>query len=137
MNAQQLFDMSASHLLSQKAKSAGVVNGVTTCKLHGDGLQCAIGCLIPSTVHTPAIEGFSVLDILASAGGELRASDYTVRLTPNQMDFFSAWIPYADLLYDLQCTHDASNVNEWELKLHAIAHKYGLSMSAISHNLIV
>lgn len=129
MNAQELFDAAALHLLCQGAKSTGVVDGIEACMLHSTaGLRCSIGCLIPDHIYTTTLEGSSVLDILAAAGGSNKMADRDVRLNARQARFFSEWLPHGDLLYELQCTHDAFPVEEWLSRLKRIAVKHSLRL---------
>ena len=128
MNAQELFDASALHLLCQNERSIGSVDGLeNACRLNnGKGLRCAIGCLIPPEYYTKRLEGSSVLDILAAAGGSNKFADREVRLTSKQVSFFSGWLQHSDLLYDLQATHDAFPIEDWSTRLRSVAVKHGL-----------
>lgn len=133
MIAQQLFGTSALHLLTQNAKSVGIVNGAQSCQLHSkDGRRCAIGCLIPRDLYSSTLEGSSILDILAAAGGSTKFSDMEVQLTNRQAVYFSGWLGQEDLLYELQCTHDAFEVEEWTERLQRIAKKYSLHFETVS-----
>lgn len=136
MNAQELFDTSALHMLCQGEKSTGVVGGLESCMLHSsDGRRCAIGCLIPDHIYTATLEGSSVLDILAAAGGSNKMADRDVRLNARQARFFSEWLEHGDLLYELQCTHDAFSVEDWLVRLRRTAVKHGLRFDArVAHS---
>ena len=54
MTHQEIFDEVAAHLLTQKKQA---VNDEGVCLYRTpSGLSCAVGCLIPDDLYTPAIE---------------------------------------------------------------------------------
>lgn len=54
IGCQETFDRVAKHLLKQNKKS---VNGTQCMYRSSDGLQCALGCLIPDELYVPSLEG--------------------------------------------------------------------------------
>ena len=52
---QKVFDKVATHLMEQ---GVAAVDKNNSCKYRtGDGLKCAVGCLIPDNKYTPRLEG--------------------------------------------------------------------------------
>jgi hypothetical protein len=95
----EVFEQVRDHLLSQNAKS---VDQRGECKYRSpDGLKCAIGCLIPDDVYTPAIESETVTGLS------------TIEFSISDMDIMHTYY----LLRGLQRIHDCFGVDEWEDRL--------------------
>lgn len=99
MDAQEIFDTVASHLLTQKAKA---VDGDSCMYRAPDGKKCAVGCLITDEEYSPDMEGSAISDLIDNGG----------------MKRFS---PFKALLEDLQGLHDFALLEEWPRRLRDIA----------------
>jgi hypothetical protein len=109
---QAVFNKVAKHLLKQKERSVGSLNGRDRCLYRGpNGLKCAVGCLIPNKMYSPDMEG-KILgrDVLAACG------------LPGSM------VP---LLISLQIMHDHCLPKEWPDRLRGIAKDYNLDASVL------
>ena len=108
MNAQQTFDTIVNHLRKQGGKSVVYVCKVYTyCAYRGaEGRKCAAGCLIPDSIYTKNMEGFSFCAII-----DMNENLYYLR-------------PFTNMIGELQSMHDAFDVTEWEDEMKAIAHRY-------------
>lgn len=108
MNAQEIFDTVATHLLTQRRKSMTLVNGEPLC-LYRDpiGLKCAVGCLITDEEYYPEMEGQIISAVFNS----------------HKLQRFK---PFHDLLFNLQRIHDSYEVTDWECNLRYVAQKEGL-----------
>lgn len=126
--AQELFDISAKHLLTQ-GKQAATEAG--ECKYRGpDKTMCAVGCLIPEHEYHPLMEG-SVIHLIRDGV-----------LTPERLSEFQT---HLELLRDLQRVHDTGRKPDedgvgapkfgperWRECLAAVADKYGLSKAVLA-----
>lgn len=113
MTNQELYTKVRKHLLTQMERSHifMTVKG-ETCLYRGPrGLKCAIGCLIPDTNYTPALESRLAGDtkIIEAAG-----------LNPNNVQ----------LAVCLQRVHDSLHVSRWEKRLNEIAKEFQLVVEA-------
>lgn len=112
MEAQEVFDKVATHLLTQNAKAK---NGGSCRYLADDGKRCAVGCLLPVEVARRADE---------------LAADNTVYgvardgLLPNEL------APHVDLLSRLQGIHDHVDVHCWRDELKSLARELGFEHGA-------
>ena len=112
MTDQEIFDRVATHLLSQGRRSMGAND---SCASRGhDGLQCAVGCLIPDELYRYELEGWSPTS--GVVGGVLRQALGQVLGWQRQ-----------SLLDQLQTVHDVSMLQSWRRGLHGIALSHGLS----------
>lgn len=123
MTKQEVFDKVARHLLTQRVKAVTSMYTLTPkCVYRSEnGLSCAIGCLIPDSLYTSAIEGTPV-----------RGGSGTLLLTVLR----KANVPvdnYADVsfLSDLQGVHDLCPVEAWKDQLLQVAVRYELNAAAI------
>jgi len=112
MEAQELFDKVAKHLLTQKAKAMRVMGYEPRCAYRGeDGKSCAVGCLIDDTEYAPWMEGNPV-DWLFDMDLPLTLRE---KLEGNR-----------GLLLDLQEVHDEYEVENWEQALRNLAKSHDL-----------
>lgn len=108
MNAQELFDKVATHLLTQGEQSRADAR----CAYRGDrGLQCAVGCLIPDDKYSSSMEGSGISLPLVQAG-----------LPPSIR-------VYLDLIKDLQVVHDAYSVWAWPAQLQVVADRHAITFT--------
>lgn len=116
MNTQEVFTKVATHLLTQKVKAK---SGQTCAYRSGDGLKCAVGCLIEDDEYMPEMEGHIVegLFTLAKTSDNSKLKSFYERLGQHQR-----------ILTDLQDVHDAWNTEDWRRGLHEVANTYGLTM---------
>lgn len=105
---QEIFDVVATHLLAQGAKSVGWTG---ECLYRGPkGLKCAIGVLISDELYSPEIEGASI--------SCLRFDVYLPFINRDKFPF----------LEKLQRVHDKCPVEDWRDELAKVAKKYALKM---------
>ena len=127
MNQEEIFDKVANHLLTQNARSFSTELQVCMYR-SGDGLMCAVGCLIKDDAYVERIEnspiGATVVDKVLIKSGIPMDTDPV----------------YEDLLLNLQQLHDGKcldcnsqtyDVFEWETGLQAIAKFFGLDYKGI------
>jgi len=108
---QEVFDIVATHLLTQNEKSEGVVNGEKTCMYrNSEGLMCAAGCLIEDAEYTKKSEGdlFFMTPYSTGVGYDLR-----------------------NLIGDLQFVHDSSDPEDWLYNLTAVAHEHEFDTNSL------
>ncbi len=111
MNNQQAFDRMCDHLMTQKAQA--YQNGYCVFRT-AQGLQCAIGCLIPDQVYHPNIEGMTVRSLKA------RYPDFAAIVA--DVDTY--------LLDECQYVHDRHEVPQWASELRKLAQKFELEAPA-------
>lgn len=107
MTKQEIFDKVASHLLTQRERSASD-NGA--CLYRGPrGLKCAAGFLIPDDIYTVDMEGENAEFVFTH--------------------FFklSAFREHVTLVLRLQAIHDNFGVDLWKDKLETLAKYEGIS----------
>lgn len=113
MKIQDMFDTIVNHLRKQGKKAEDAMEGGFLCKyLDEKGNKCAVGCLIPSVIYNPVMEGVQGRDLINNFP-ELKAYllkdwEYTVE----------------DLLWflaDMQEIHDYTSVNIWEIMFERVA----------------
>lgn len=114
MNKQEIYTRVRKHLLTQMQTS--VDDGGRRCVYRGkDGLQCAIGCLIPDETYRPELEG-------QLAGAEdILAAINVPRTLGNVSD-------EERLLIFLQRTHDLHPPEEWAERLAECIEKFGVAV---------
>lgn len=112
MNAQQIFDTVARHLLTQRRKSQDAMGN---CLYRGpDGMKCAAGILIPDEEYSPELETKYVENPLVwSATG---IDDETHR----------------PLIRSLQFMHDDDKVEDWPDELERIASEHRISSRIVA-----
>lgn len=121
MNAQEIFDTVATHLLKQNARSMGGIGdgGEPYCRYRGDaGRKCAIGCLIPDEVYTTEMERNPV--------GAL-----TTRFKEALPSYFREHIA---LLCDLQTIHDQYEPSGWRDGLAYLGKRAGFDLRVLAGN---
>jgi hypothetical protein len=104
--AQEVFEQSAKHLLSQNAKSISIDS--KNCMYKQGSLACAAGCFIADDEYSPAMEemGWSYLALL----GKVPSA-------------------HMDLIQDLQMVHDELDIAKWKQDLIHLAISYQLDHS--------
>ena len=107
MNKKQLFKTVAEHLLNQQAKSA--IGDLCMYRVP-NGNKCAVGCLISDKVYTEDLEGLA-----ADSGRMAEALNTSLNDSLTESDI--------DLLVELQLIHDNDLVEDWEVRLDALANK--------------
>ena len=108
MTNQEIFNKVYKHLLSQRLRS----EAIDGCRYRINGLQCAIGCLIPDKFYNPKMEGKSISGALKQFPG--------LRKLFNKEN--------VDLLTSLQILHDNEPVSMWSYQLERVAEKYHLKI---------
>jgi hypothetical protein len=120
-NDQQLFDLVAEHLLTQKAKSflrssvrfPGNPDG--NAYRGENGMKCAIGCVIPDEMYSSKLEGWSIFTT--------QFERIFRKVLGNNI--------HEDLPYVLQRVHDLYPVEAWIMKLSEVALDFDLSLAII------
>lgn len=105
MSAQNAFTKVVKHLRKQGEQSLDEIVG---CVYRGaNGLQCAVGCLIPDDKYREGMEGDSVSSLVEFTGWSGKAMS---------------------VLEDLQNLHDQTDVSYWEGRFKEIAKEQGLKL---------
>jgi len=96
MNAQEIFDVVAVHLVTQGTRA---IDDHGNCRYWDQetGRKCAIGCLIPENIYDPDFEGNSVHELSGAGWADLEAA-----VLPEDLP---AWA--ISFLARLQETHDS------------------------------
>lgn len=122
MTNQEVFDKVAMHLLTQKRMA--IQPNSQSCQYRtvvkeADGtettLKCAIGCLIPDDVYSPAMEGSRVYTLIRNYN---EVSNILLDLNDN-------------MLADLQTVHDCRTPLLWKHELETVAHRYKLATTIL------
>lgn len=114
MNAQQIFDKVATHLIKQGKRAAIKDEYGKVCMYRApDGCKCAAGCLIPDRLYRAGMERRGVIDL--SESFELPK-------------FFSQ---HLGLIANLQAVHDVRRPSRWRGALRRVAKLYGLNTDCI------
>ena len=100
--AQEVFDQSAGHLLSQVKRSAEDCSG---CRYRAGSLKCAAGVFISDEEYTSEIEG-ALWETLMSRD-----------LVPDE---------HSSLIFRLQAIHDTCSPEAWSQKLQELAQRENL-----------
>lgn len=108
MNAQEIFDTVAKHLLTQNAVSASgerhSPSNAFECLYRGDnGLRCAVGCLIPDDVYDPVMEGSPAVELICNFPRLFHLREHS------------------HMLSDLQDMHDEEDPRYWPKSLARLA----------------
>jgi len=115
MNAQEIFDKVAAHLLAQGIRSNMRCDGVTQCLYRGPaGTCCAVGVLIE--------------DDLADTGDRLGLSVWALA---NRADSPQWMRDHVLLLKSLQCVHDVQPPNRWAIALRIVAGEHELEVNFV------
>lgn len=104
MNKKEIFYKVAKHLMKQGRRSK---KGTECVYLASDGAKCAVGCLIPRKLYTPAIEGCGILH----DGVVLILEKLGIK-------------KYQKFLGELQRLHDDEMVQDWPMRLTEIAKEH-------------
>lgn len=118
---QEIFDIVAKHLLTQKVKSECVLNPGTvyshvSCRYRGDnGRKCAAGVLMPDALYNDVLEGWSVANIRVLAA----MPDVEMESVP--------------LVERLQKLHDLVQPYDWYDELCFLAGEERLSFNAAAY----
>lgn len=116
---QQTFDFVATHLLRQMKRAVRVSrDGNVLCVYRtAEGLSCAVGCLIPDDMYTPAME---------EIGG-------VCRLLTDIPDAIPLYFKdQRDFLMELQTIHDQVEIDEWRSELRLLAEYHDLNTAVLS-----
>ena len=114
MTDQELFDIVATHLLTQKCVAR--TGSDNNCAYRGsNNTKCAIGVLIPDDIYRPEMEGRGVIKLM-------ECYDEVSQLFKH--------ITY-DLLRQLQWIHDDGVVGGWLNKLERLADNKGLNTTVL------
>lgn len=124
MNAQQIFDTVATHLITQGVRSetkvpdTDIEDRVRCCYRGPNSLMCAVGCLIPDEAYHDNMEDRTAESVIGecAADGEPWAEELE---------------PHADLLSALQSIHDREKPEDWPFALSKLANTEGLTMPQI------
>jgi hypothetical protein len=115
MTKQQLFDRVKTHLLTQKTRAAE--RGVCQYRTR-DGLQCAIGCLIPDDSYSQKFEEHVI-------GGKKRKKE-----TPTGLKSLREAAGITDellaLAAALQWVHDIDDPRDWPKALEKVRSDFHL-----------
>lgn len=119
MNAQEIYDKVAVHLLTQNAKSkrprAGHPDAPPVCAYRGaEGRCCAAGCLL-------TLEEAEKADHLDEGvwGAVIQVMD------------LSRFANHTTLIEELQGVHDENEVEQWGVELAKLAEKHNLSTAVL------
>ena len=115
MTAQEIFTKSATHLLRQGGKSITFAPNKICAYRGNDGMECAIGCLIPDALYNRGMEARIVADMM---------------LFPGIPDLLGE--ANIDLLEALQLVHDMRGVSDWETELRAVATRFSLEFPEVA-----
>lgn len=125
MNAQQIFDKVAAHLIKQNEPSRGVDQCRYRCLYRGpNGKSCAVGCLIKDEYYSAALEGKGIRRPAVQEAVKM-SLDMTTR------DFFNV----ERLLSELQRVHDIAvfgcndYASYWPKSLQKVATEFGLTFT--------
>lgn len=120
MNAQEIYDKVAVHLLTQNAKSmTGELSafGKPLCAYRSpEGLSCAAGCLLT--------------DEEAKGLDNNRGTAWTAVKLWSTVDV-SRYDEHTDLIQELQTVHDHTEVDQWGIELAKLAEKHNLSTAVL------
>lgn len=115
ITAQEVFDISARHIIAQGYQRSGHEGGCTY--LNENGTKCAVGCLFEPGEYRPSMEGHDV-DMLNKE-----------HKLPDRL------VPHIDLLDHLQTAHDNTLIDgplAWAEHMREIAEQHGLSPAALA-----
>lgn len=111
-NKQEIFNKVYRHLLSQGKRS---INNNGMCEYRtGDGLKCAVGCLIDDKDYKPSLEGTAVNN-----------SQVVIALESSGINMADG---IADMLFELQDIHDNHPAHTWKDVLKDLARGLNLEL---------
>lgn len=116
MNAQQIFDKVAAHLLTQGKKAMVSTDQAAACMYRGpNGTRCAVGCLIPDELYHEDFEYHTAKELPESLWTAL------------EIDMPA----HEELVMALQMVHDNALPETWAKRLHALAEAEHLNADVI------
>lgn len=127
MNAQEIFDKVARHLLTQNRPARDVYSD--NCRYRTEnGLKCAVGCLIPDDKYTPEIENVGISWLLVpTTSEEIIRKRRTLRELLSDLGL----LDHCDLLTRLQEIHDDFDPEEWADELRDAAFESELNPAVL------
>ncbi len=130
MDSQSAFNTIVTHLRKQ-GERCNDPGGM--CLYRGeDGLQCAVGCLIPDDVYSEMMEGAGTITTLM---GLRDAPSWDEEYDSYPLVYPELANLFADvdlqLLHDMQAIHDNKAPDEWEYHFARVSDAYGLSLPPI------
>lgn len=114
---QEIFTLVKDHLLTQNAQASGYKGCLY---LTEGGLKCAVGCLIPKGVYSPALEHANPW----SQEGMVTSCKDAWRRVHVAVPELRAYEP---MLQSMQVIHDNNTLPEWPELLRDLARRHGLS----------
>lgn len=111
---QEIYDIAAHHLMTQDVRSRQDEHG--GCMYRGpNGLQCAVGCLIPDEIYDGAMEGKSAMAL--------------VRTHPETQPYlgYPQGGDQVAFLTRLQRLHDKREPSTWHEELRSLALSFHLT----------
>lgn len=127
---QATFNKVSTHLLAQAERCVDPV--YNTPRYRNRSKYCAVGCLIPTDLHTSEIENQVVIELYRLAHSENisetqnKVYNHLMSLRPHGCTERS-WIVF---LWHLQRIHDSIPPSKWKAKLRLVAQIYGLTPTA-------
>jgi hypothetical protein len=126
MNAQEVFDKVATHLLTQARPAFDITAG---CLYRAnDGTSCAVGCLIPDHLYDKKFETLTARTLIFGD----RVNEVAPVASAELIDLLE---PHAELLERLQDDHDVAadgvSVSLWPSRLRMTAVYFDLDASAV------
>jgi hypothetical protein len=121
MNAQEIFDTVARHLMTQGAQALRKKPGLNdeTCAYRGDdGKKCAVGALIPDNIYVPEMDQGTDTSVRA-----------LLRRFPTELPAY--FYENTDLLDQLQDVHDDNPDGDFRYDLEHVAEGHGLSTAVL------
>lgn len=128
MNAQEIFDKVATHLIQQGEPA---MNSNGDCVYRNDqGLKCAVGCLIPEDKYEDRFENLGIGSVLHFDESRQRDVDGLWDVLEEEG---IAKDEHLQLLEDLQGTHDHwfDSMDEVKEKLGCVAGNHSLNPSVL------
>ena len=126
MKRQDIFNKVYKHLLKQNEKAIDVGGN---CQYRtGEGLQCAVGCLIDEDHYDDVYEGSGVYALSREElGNDAKALRQSLKLSNKGIRLGKETI---DMLSKLQDIHDRQDPEDWLSMLAVLATKYNLKVPA-------
>jgi len=118
LDKQAVFDIVATHLLTQMEKSYDEIEG--ECRYRQGGLMCAIGRLIPDEFYSEELEGEGVNSLPVRKA--LYKAGYTVLGDDSQ-----------SFLGELQGVHDVYSPTQWKANLARLAKSYSINPKVLEN----
>lgn len=130
MNAQEVFDTVACHLIKQGRPAVSPDNPSECMYRSPDGAMCAVGCLIPEDRYNARIEGISAVEVVEQG------------FVPHVRDvdpilFTDLQIAHDDYMVDYDVDEDNNptslrvQMENWKSEMKVIASRYNLSYAVL------